>query len=259
MLEPYTNDSKITPSEPTYFGRLFVEGAISPSNPKYERAVELAGVGNSIATGDHQCLCVQQMGDRSYRVYMGIEVLDSMTRPGGELDLTNTDKARTRMNELYSDWEPRLRDIVTAAEGPWRAWPLYQQDERIFAPSEDSNDGRPSGSSWKRIPGVTLLGDAAHLAVPNGEGVNHAMTDARRLFECLIAEIGENETREGFDQHADAAMIERVILAYEADMFPRGRESILDGVQMMAMLFSKDGAKIMTKMFTEAMENQDQT
>lgn len=176
-----------------------------------------------------------------------------MTRPGGELDVTDEDKARRRINELYSGWAPHLRDIVAAAEGPFRSWPLFQLDEKVFTPETGNQDGRPSEDRWKRVPGVTLLGDAAHVAVPNGEGVNHAMTDARRLFECLVAELDAAGGK--FDQDTDAALIERVILAYEADMFPRARESILDGIEMMGMMYSKDGAKRMTEMFAQMQEH----
>lgn len=228
---------------------MFIEGAISKGNPQYDAAVDLAGPGNSIATGDHQSLCVQQMSDRSYRVYMAVEGPDSMTRPGGKLDVTDDRKARHHINELYSEWAPHLRDIVAAAEGPLRAWPLFQLDEKLFIPAKGSQDGRPSADLWKRVPGVTLLGDAAHVAVPNGEGVNHAMTDARRLFELLIAELEQAGQR--FDPQADVALIERVLLAYEADMFPRARESILDGIELMGMMYSKDGAQRMTEMFAQ--------
>ncbi|KAJ5232690.1 hypothetical protein N7468_005646 [Penicillium chermesinum] len=239
----------ITPMEPTYTGRLFIEGAISPGNPQYNAAVALAGPGNSLATGNHQALCVQQMSDRSYRVYMAVEGPESMTRPGGQLDLSNQEETCGRINELYSPWAPHLRDIVAAVEGPYRAWPLFQLDERLFARAEENKNDLPHEERWKRVPGVTLLGDAAHVGVPNGEGVNHAMTDARKLFECLEAEL--KEAGEGFDQKADAVRIERAISAYEADMFPRAHESIRDGIGMMGMMFAKDGAKKMKEILAQ--------
>lgn len=65
---------------------------------------------------------------------------------------------------------------------------------------------------WKPVPGVTLVSYAAHLAIPNGEGVNLAMTDALELA-CKIVEY------EGSEEY-----FERAVRDYEVGMFPRGRQ-----------------------------------
>ena len=43
----------------------------------------------------------------------------------------------------------------------------------------------PLNQRWETNAHLTLLGDAAHLMPPNGEGVNLAMLDALDLSECL--------------------------------------------------------------------------
>ncbi|MYX76301.1 FAD-dependent monooxygenase, partial [Streptomyces sp. SID3915] len=55
-------------------------------------------------------------------------------------------------------------------------------------------------------PGVTLLGDAAHLRAPNGEGANLAMQDGAELGQALAA-------------HPDA--VEAALTAHEQSMFAR--------------------------------------
>jgi 2-polyprenyl-6-methoxyphenol hydroxylase-like FAD-dependent oxidoreductase len=99
---------------------------------------------------------------------------------------------------------------------------------------------------WTRTPGVVLLGDAAHVTTPNGEGVNHAMMDAMVLFEHIMAQLGGSD---GYNAQDDAVALERAIIAYEADMRPRAYESILDSLNFENVMHKEDGVLQILKMF----------
>lgn len=57
------------------------------------------------------------------------------------------------------------------------------------------------------MPGVTLLGDAAHLSPPNGDGANLAMDDDAELGQAVAA-------------HPDD--VEAALTDYEQALFLRG-------------------------------------
>ncbi|MFJ4653322.1 FAD-dependent oxidoreductase [Nocardia sp. NPDC088792] len=103
----------------------------------------------------------------------------------------------------FDGWAPELTALITDSDTPPVVRPLYTL---------------PVGHRWARVPGVTLLGDAAHLAPPNGEGANTAMQDGAELGRAIAAHPGD---------------IEAALAEYEQAMFARtaaaaGDEDIYD-------------------------------
>ncbi len=96
-----------------------------------------------------------------------------------------------RIAAEFDGWAPEIRALVTETDTPLVVRPLHRL---------------PAGHRWERVPGVTLLGDAAHLAPPDGEGANLAMQDGAELALALAARPDD---------------VEAALAAYEQALFPR--------------------------------------
>ena len=231
----YLHGSQLTSSRPIYSGAHFIEGRISSANPSYSSAKEMAGKGNFVALGSRKWLSVQQMADASYRVYMGALVSEDFAR---NIDMaTNTEKMRSDFLDetaFFAEWSPKLKQMIADAEGPFKPWPLYSL--------------AADAMNWSHVPGVTLLGDAAHLTTPNGEGVNSAMYDSLVLAEKIVKHSHEGQV--------DEDGLDRAVVEYEEDMFPRGREHIEDGNNMIGMMFAENAVKIWLQAFSAAADGQ---
>ena len=85
------------------------------------------------------------------------------------------------------------------------------------------------------MQGVPLLGDAAHLSIPDGEGANLAMYDGAELGKALAA-------------HPDD--VEVALTAYERALFPRSAEAAAEGTQLHELLYGDNTLHGLIDMFT---------
>lgn len=87
--------------------------------------------------------------------------------------------AIARVAALFDGWAPTLRALIANSDGVPIVRPIY---------------ALPQSLTWPRVPGVTLLGDAAHLMSPfAGKGANLAMLDGAELARTLISHPGDHE------------------------------------------------------------------
>lgn len=203
----------VSEASPVYSGITFVEMSIDDADARHPEIARLVGRGLMFALGECKALIGHRDAGAHIGVYAGLRVPEDWTQSGG-LDTSSDDALRAGLAAHFSGWSEDLLRLIHTGK---RITPRL-----IYA--------LPVGHWWEHRPGVTLLGDAAHLMSPfTGEGANLAMRDAADLALALTAERDWEAAVRG----AEAAMFAR---AQEA---AAGARDALDGA------FSEDGLSSM--------------
>ncbi|MFE9427500.1 FAD-dependent oxidoreductase [Kitasatospora sp. NPDC006697] len=199
---------------PEYTGISFVESDLHDAE-----AAALVGSGFFIALGGGRGILAHQETDGSVHAYTALTVDQEWL---AAVDFTDTEAAKRAVLARFEDWAPELRALVGRAAGGLTP-------RHIFA--------LPVGHRWERVPGVTLLGDAAHLMSPfAGEGANHAMLDGAELAGAIADHPGD---------------VEGALAAYEAALFPRSAAGAADSAESLALMFGPDGLDRLVARFAE--------
>ncbi|WP_431873688.1 FAD-dependent oxidoreductase [Amycolatopsis sacchari] len=161
---------------PEYTGISVIETFLHDADVRHPAAASAVGAGSLFALAPGRGLLAHREGGGTLHTYA--QLLKPRDWLADATDVT------ARVAEEYRGWAPELTVLITAGDTP----PVLR---RIFT--------LPAGHRWDRVPGVTLLGDAAHLAPPNGEGANLAMLDGAELGRALAAHPGDAEA--AFAEH----------------------------------------------------------
>ena len=208
----------LTPEKPRYTGITLVEFRLADAPTKHPHALAVAGRGSLFALSDNKY--IGGHGGDTMVLACGLRVPENWVADSG-IDWNDPDSARAGLLREYPDWTPALTDLIRDSDDN-TIWP-----RPIYA--------LPTGLTWQRIPGVTLVGDAAHLMSPfAGEGANIALIDGADLARELLA-------------HPD---LETALRRYEKTMFPRGAKSAAGSQQGLDMMFADGRPKKMIRFFT---------
>jgi len=185
----------VSDATPYYVGTTFVETYLLDADERHPAAAAAVGAGSFFSLLPGQGIFAHREPGNVLHAYVALNrPLDWIAG----IDFDDHAAAIARVAAEFDGWAPELTALITESDTPPVPRPLH---------------ALPDDHRWSHVPGVTLLGDAAHLAPPGGEGANLAMFDAAELALAVAA----NPT------DVDAA-----VTAYEDAMFPRSAASAVE-------------------------------
>lgn len=213
----------VSPATPFYKGVNGAEISLAPevaARPDMADVRELVGQGTSACFQNGALVFVQRNGDGRFRTYAWFREAEDWTLP------SEPNAARAVLLEKYAGWGPVWQKLINHCDdAAIYHRPLYQL---------------PAGHTWTHVPGVTLVGDAAHLMVPfAGAGANMAMLGGLELGLALSEAINAGSTVEER---------ETAVQAYEEAMCAKAGKSAALAERNLDDAFKMDAHELIERM-----------
>lgn len=208
----------LSDERPVYSGMSYVDTRLHDVDTAHPRVAALVGNGALYALVPGKGLLAHREAGDVVHTYV---VLRRPVEWFDALDFTDAPAAKARLAAEFDGWAPELLSLIT---------------DGASAPVLRSIYELPDDHRWDRVPGVTLLGDAAHATVPGGDGANLAMLDGAELGTAIAA-------------HPDD--IEQALADHESRMFPRSQKAAADAHRTIDFIFGANAPAGVISLFSE--------
>lgn len=194
----------VSDAKPVYAGMSYIDTFLHDVDERHASTAAVVGDGAMYALIPGKGFLVhREAGDviHSYVIVSRpVEWFDA-------LDFADADDTKKRIASEFDGWAPELVSLIADAD---------------TAPVLRSIHKLPDDHCWVHTQGVTLIGDAAHVTVPGGEGANIAMLDGAELGETIAGGIDD---------------IESAIAGFESVMFARSHEEAIAARETIDLIF----------------------
>ncbi|EOD70487.1 FAD-dependent oxidoreductase [Amycolatopsis vancoresmycina] len=192
-------------ASPEYLGTVWVETFLRDVGKRHQRSAALVGRGAMLAMEPGRGIFGHREADDVIHTYV---VMKKPLEWVSSTDFSDREQALTNLAaELGDGWAPELLELITSGETTPVTRPIW---------------GLPLGHTWDRVPGAMLIGDAAHLTPPDGDGANWALYDGAQLGKAIAASPDD---------------IESAFSGFAAEMLPRSAASARKGYQSFERTF----------------------
>lgn len=220
--------SKVRPllsaAKPDYVGATFIETYLYNADNRHPVAAAAVGSGGLFVPTPGKGIFAHREAGGVLHSYIQLHCTAEWV---AGIDFSDSATALAQVAAEFDGWSPALTALITDAD---------------TAPFPRMIHALPDEHRWDRIAGVTLLGDAAHLMAPSGEGANLAMLDGAELAKAIASHPGD---------------IEAALAVYEEAMFSRSAAEASDARQILDLCLGESAPFGLVHFLTGALRKQD--
>ena len=208
----------LSEAKPAYVGTSFIETYRFDGETRSKAFAEAVGGCTLMAIAPGQGIFAHREPNGALHTYVAFNKPEDWI---ARIDFSDPVTALARVAAEFDGWAPELTALITDGETD---------------PVPRAIHALPVEHRWDRVPGVTLLGDAAHLMSPfAGEGANLAMYDGAELGNAIAANRGD---------------VEAALVAYEKDLFPRSASAAAEADRNHKLFFDDNAPQSVVDLFT---------
>jgi len=207
----------VSAAKPAYTGTTYIETYLHDSDVRHAASAKAVGGGAMLALEPGRGINAHREPGAVLHTYAQLAKPEEWV---AGIDFTDPAAAAAHVAAEFDGWAPELLALVTDGDTPPVPRPIY---------------ALPAGHRWDRVPGVTLLGDAAHVTAPSGDGANIAMFDGAELGLALAANPHD---------------IEAALTEYEAALFVRAADTAAESAELTTIMLGAGSPHSLVEMFT---------